>query len=134
MTTEELNKPVSFPKWAEALAADPEVQEERRDSYRRAIMGYLKHLKERHVRASFASAKAYFDGEKEAGCDRKESREEVRCFFRAAKRWETEGGVGREESGVGKISNSEQGMSNVQVREGENAEGRTLNVERRTQK
>ena len=45
MATEELNKPVSFPKWAEALAADPEVVEERRDSYRRAIMGYLKHLK-----------------------------------------------------------------------------------------
>lgn len=62
MTTEELNRPVSFAKWAESLASDPEVAEERRDAFRRAIMGYLKYLKERHVRASFASAKAYFDG------------------------------------------------------------------------
>jgi len=79
MTVEELNKPVSFPKWAEALADDSEIGAGRRDAFRRAIMGYLKHLKEHHGRASFASAKAYFDGEKEAGRECGEEREAVRC-------------------------------------------------------
>jgi len=112
MTEAELNKPVSFPKWAEALADDSEIGTGRRDAFRRAIMGYLKYLKDRHVRASLASAKAYFDGEKSAGRDREEERGAVRWFFRAAKR------DGR--------SNIEQGVSK------EEEGGSTLNAERRT--
>lgn len=52
MKAEELNKPVSFPKWAEALTTDSEVGVDRREVFRRAIMGYLKHLKDRRMRAS----------------------------------------------------------------------------------
>jgi len=70
MRAEELNKPVSFQEWAEVLAADPEVMAERRDAYRRAVMGYLHFLKDGHARASLASAKTYFDAEKAAGRDR----------------------------------------------------------------
>jgi hypothetical protein len=112
MNTEELNRPVSFPQWNEALASDPEIGPEREDMYRHAIMGYLKHLKNRHQRASLASAKAYFDGEKEAGRDREEAREAVRWFFRTARR---DG-----------ISNIQQG---IPKEEGENG---TLNVQRST--
>ncbi len=100
-TDAELRSPVSFSQWKAALATDPDVAADRRDAYRRAVMGYLKHLKDRHVRASLASAKAYFDGEKSAGRDREEEREAVRWFFRAAKRRNTEGGVRKEELGVG---------------------------------
>ena len=85
------------------------------------------------MRASFASAKAYFDGEKEAGRDREESREAVRWFFRAAKRRETEGDVGKEESGGGERGgtlNAERSTLNSQEERGEG----TPNAERRTQK
>jgi len=65
-TDAELRSPVSFSQWKAALATDPDVAADRWDAYRRAIMGYLKHLKDAHLRASLASAKAYFDGEKSA--------------------------------------------------------------------
>lgn len=99
MNAEEMNRPVSFPKWTEALTTDPEVGVERREVFRRVIMGYLRCLKDGHARASFASAKAYFDAEKAAGRDREENREAVRWFFRAAKR-NTEEGVRSEKFGV----------------------------------
>jgi len=78
---DELRSPVSFAHWPDALESDPEVGQFRKSAYRRAIMGYLKHLKDAHLRASLASAKAYFDAEKEAGHDREEEREAVRWFF-----------------------------------------------------
>lgn len=98
---DELRSPVSFAHWPDALESDPEVGQFRKSAYRRAIMGYLKHLKDAHLRASLASAKAYFDAEKEAGHDRVEEREAVRWFFRAAKRRNTEAGVRTEELGIG---------------------------------
>jgi len=85
MNADELNQPVSFPRWTEVLADDPDLMAGQKDEFRRAIMGYLKHLKERHVRASLASAKAYFDEKKTAGFGCEVEREAVRWFFRAAK-------------------------------------------------
>lgn len=110
MTEAELNNPVSFPKWAEALADDPEVGAERRDAFRRAIMGYLKCLKNRHVRASLASAKAYFDAEKAAGRGREEEREAVRWFFLAARREDAKEKVWA----TGETLNAERSTLNVQ--------------------
>lgn len=81
----EMNNPVSFPRWAEALTSDLEVDPEQKDSCRRAILSYLKYLKDRRQRASFASAKAYFDEAVKNGRDSEEAREAVRWFFRAAK-------------------------------------------------
>ena len=43
MNAEELSRGVSFPQWAEALAADPAVGTERQATYRRAIVSDLKH-------------------------------------------------------------------------------------------
>jgi len=59
MNSDELNQPVSFPRWTDVLAADPDIKTGQKDEFRRAIMGYLKHLKMRHMRASLASAKEY---------------------------------------------------------------------------
>lgn len=136
MKAEELNKPVSFPKWMEALASAPDFGPERRDAFRHAIMGYLHYLKGLHARASLASAKAYFDAEKAVGRDREEEREAVRWFFRAARNiggrrpeaGGTEaGGTSNAKVGRGEISNGQQGISNDE----EGREG-TLNAERST--
>jgi len=120
MKAEELNKPVSFPKWAEALASAPDVVPERRDAFRHAIMGYLHYLKGLHARASLASAKAYFDAEREAGRDREEEREAVRWFFRAAKRLgmsNIQHGMSNDEGGEGGTRNAEHSSLNAQIEE-----------------
>ncbi len=107
----EMNNPVSFPEWAEALSSDLEVDPEQKDSWRRAILSYLKVLKDRRQRASLASAKAYFEEAVKSGRDSEEAREAVRWFFRAARR---QG-----------ISNNQQGMS----KEEGNAQHSTRNAE-----
>ena len=111
------------------LESDPEVGQFRKSAYRRAIMGYLKHLKDAHLRASLASAKAYFDAEKEAGHDRVEEREAVRWFFRAARRVgmsNIQHGMSNDEGGEGR-PDSQHGMSKE-----DKGEGGTLNAERST--
>jgi hypothetical protein len=44
MNEQELNRPVSFPKWTEALASAAYLSPERQDAFRHAIMGYLHYL------------------------------------------------------------------------------------------
>lgn len=107
MNIDEMSRPVSFPQWETALKGDWGVPDEQRMRYRSAILGYLKRLKDRRERASLATAKAYFDEEKEAGRDREQEREAVRWFFRAAK--------------LEKTPNAERPTLN--------AEGETLNAE-----
>lgn len=67
------------------LAAASDLSPERQDALRRASKGCLHGFKEQHARASLASAKASFDGEKRAGRDREEAREAVRWFCRDRK-------------------------------------------------
>lgn len=50
MNEMEMNRPVSFPNWREALASAAELSPERQDAFRHATMGYLHHLKERYAR------------------------------------------------------------------------------------
>jgi len=57
----EMNDPVSFPGWAEALSSGQKVCTGRKEACRRAILSYLRHLKDHRLRASLASAKAYFE-------------------------------------------------------------------------
>lgn len=100
----EMRKPVSFPRWSEALECASVVGTGQKGMFRRAIMGYRKHFKIGHRRASLASAKAYFDEEKSAGKERKEEREAVRWFFRAAKNF---GGRRSEVGGKREVRNAQ---------------------------
>ena len=73
--------PVSFSEWSTVLAGealDPATQER----YRRAVVGYLHHLKVRRERASLASAKAYVEHGEAQGVTDVHDREALRWFFK----------------------------------------------------
>jgi len=78
------HEPVSFPTWAEVLRDDVSLGEAQRQSYTRAIVAYLRNLKERRERASIDTAKAYVERVTLAEAER----EALRWFFRAAARAE----------------------------------------------
>ena len=79
------HSPVSFAEWSTVLAGesfDPAT----RERYRRCIVAYLHHLKERRERASVASAKAYVESGETQGVTDQLDRDALRWFFLAARR------------------------------------------------
>ncbi len=79
------HSPVSFAEWSTILAGesfDPAT----RERYRRCIVAYLHHLKERRERASVASAKAYVESGETQGVTDQLDRDALRWFFLAARR------------------------------------------------
>lgn len=84
MIEAEMTRPVSFGEWVAVLEADARVPHEAKRAYRLAIGSYLGHLKVSGMRATLATAKAYFDAAHEAGADSEEARKAVRWFFREA--------------------------------------------------
>ncbi|MBU4460010.1 MAG: phage integrase N-terminal SAM-like domain-containing protein, partial [Verrucomicrobia bacterium] len=88
--------PVSFPEWAECLAADSEVPDETKTRFRAQVIGYLAYLKGLHQRATVGSVLGYLDEVERSGADSGPVREALRWFFRAAARRPAVGGVPRE--------------------------------------
>src|SRR5450759_2030120 len=86
MTMVEIDhSPVSFAEWSTVLAGesfDPAT----RERYRRCIVAYLHHLKERREVASVASAKAYVESGETQGVTDQFDRDALRWFFLAARR------------------------------------------------
>ncbi|MFA5344406.1 MAG: integron integrase [Kiritimatiellia bacterium] len=85
------HSPVSFAEWSTVLAGesfDPAT----RERYRRCIVAYLHHLKERRERASVASAKAYVESGEVKGVTDHLDRDALRWFFLAARRRTEDGG------------------------------------------
>src|ERR1035437_1686519 len=86
MTMAEIDhNPVSFAEWSTVLVGesfDPAT----RERYRRCIVAYLHHLKERRERASVASAKAYVESGETQGVTDQLDRDALRWFFLAARR------------------------------------------------
>jgi len=130
----EMRRPVSFPGWRETLEKAPNLESDGRERFRRAICGYLKYLKERHICASLASAKTYFDEAQAMGGDDERAREGVRWFFRAARR--NAGGTEVGGRGTLKLREKERSTFNAQRLTLKWGEGklRTSNVELRTPK
>ncbi len=73
---------ISFPRWAEVLAADAAIPNERREAYRCAIIAFLGFCKRRHAGASVILIKAYLRGLPEQA--RSDARAALRWWYRAA--------------------------------------------------
>ncbi len=85
MTPGNNDKPVSFGEWNMVLAGES-FDSATRERYRRSIVAYLHHLKERRERASVASAKVYIEFGEAKGVMDKIDRDALRWFFLAARR------------------------------------------------
>ena len=73
---------ISFPRWADVLAADGTIPAERREAYRCAIIAFLGFCKRRHAGASVILIQSYLSGLPEQA--RSGAREALRWWYRAA--------------------------------------------------
>ncbi len=83
---------ISFPRWAEMLAAEGAIPGGRREAYRCAIIAFLGYCKRRHAGASVILIQSYLSGLAEQ--ERSGAREALRWWYRAAQgggRWPVDG-------------------------------------------
>ena len=73
---------ISFPRWAELLAAETAIPAERREAHRSAIIAFLGYCKRRHAGASVILIQSYLSGLGEQ--ERSGAREALRWWYRAA--------------------------------------------------